>query len=295
MGCLGMIEGGGRDGFHPDEVGPMHVQVPGGVVDVQVADEAEAVRVAKQYLGYFQGPVAAWECADQRLLRGIVPENRLRVYDVRAIIRTLADAGSVLELRRHFGLGMVTALIRIEGRPLGVVANDPSHLAGAIDRDGADKAARFMQLCDAFDLPLLFLCDTPGMMVGPEAEKTALVRHVSRLFVVGASLTVPFFTIVLRKGYGLGAQAMAGGSFKTPLFTVAWPTGEFGGMGLEGAVKLGYRNEIAAVEDPRKRKAFFDEMVARMYEHGKAVKIASAFEIHHANDPIESRRWIPPA
>src|SRR5882724_8601660 len=250
MGGPAMIEGGGLGVFHPDQVGPMHVQVPSGVVDLPVADEAEAVRAAKQYLGYFQGPLGQWECADQRLLRGVVPENRLRVYDIRAVIRTLADTGSVLELRRHFGLGMVTALIRIEGRPLGVVANDPSHLAGAIDRDGADKAARFMQLCDAFDLPLLLLCDTPGMMVGPEAEKTALVRHVSRLFVVGANLTVPFFTIVLRKGYGLGAQAMAGGSFKAPIFTVAWPTGEFGGMGLEGAVKLGYRKELAAVDDP---------------------------------------------
>src|SRR5205809_88321 len=292
MGGPAMIEGGGLGVFHPDEVGPMHIQVPGGVVDVPVADEAEAVRVAKQYLGYFQGPVAAWECADQRLLRGIVPENRLRVYDVRAVIRTLADAGSVLELRRHFGLGMVTALIRIEGRPLGVVANDPTHLAGAIDRDGADKAARFMQLCDAFDLPLLLLCDTPGMMVGPDAETTALVRHVSRLFVVGANLTVPFFTIVLRKGYGLGAQAMAGGSFKAPLFTVAWPTGEFGGMGLEGAVKLGYRQELAAVEDPAARQALFEEMVARMYEHGKAVSYATYFEIDDVIDPAESRKWI---
>jgi acetyl/propionyl-CoA carboxylase alpha subunit/acetyl-CoA carboxylase carboxyltransferase component len=292
MGGPAMIEGGGLGVFHPDEVGPMHVQVPGGVVDVAVADEAEAVRVAKQYLAYFQGPVAEWECADQRLLRGVVPENRLRVYDVRAVIRTLADTGSVLELRRHFGLGMVTALIRIEGRPLGVVANDPSHLSGAIDRDGADKAARFMQLCDAFDLPLLLLCDTPGMMVGPEAEKTALVRHVSRLFVVGANLTVPFFTIVLRKGYGLGAQAMAGGSFKAPIFTVAWPTGEFGGMGLEGAVKLGYRKELAAVEDPAARQKLFEEMVARMYEHGKAVSYATYFEIDDVIDPAESRRWI---
>src|SRR5213594_3014598 len=292
MGGPAMIEGGGLGVFHPDEVGPMHVQVPSGVVDVAVADEAEAVRAAKQYLGYFQGPLGAWECADQRLLRGIVPENRLRVYDVRAVIRTLADTGSVLELRRHFGLGMVTALIRIEGRPLGVVANDPSHLAGAIDRDGADKAARFMQLCDAFDLPLLMLCDTPGMMVGPEAEKTALVRHVSRLFVVGANLTVPFFTIVLRKGYGLGAQAMAGGSFKAPIFTVAWPTGEFGGMGLEGAVKLGYRKELAAVEDPAARQALFEEMVARMYEHGKAVSYATYFEIDDVIDPAESRKWI---
>jgi acetyl-CoA carboxylase carboxyltransferase component len=187
---------------------------------------------------------------------------------------------------------MVTAFIRIEGRPVGVIANNPVHLAGAIDSDGADKGARFMQLCDAFDIPILFLCDTPGIMVGPEVEKTALVRHAARMFVTGASITVPCFTIVLRKGYGLGAQAMAGGSFKTPLFTVAWPTGEFGGMGLEGAVKLGYRNEIAAVEDPQKRKAFFDEMVARMYEHGKAVNIASAFEIDDVIDPMESRRWI---
>src|SRR5204862_195833 len=196
----------------------------------------------------------------------------------------LVDTGSVLELRRHFGLGMVTALIRIEGRPLGVVANDPSHLAGAIDRDGADKAARFMQLCDAFDLPLLLLCDTPGMMVGPEAEKTALVRHVSRLFVVGANLTVPFFTIVLRKGYGLGAQAMAGGSFKAPIFTVAWPTGEFGGMGLEGAVKLGFRRELEAVEEETERQQLFDEMVARMYEHGKALSTATYFEIDDVID-----------
>jgi acetyl-CoA carboxylase carboxyltransferase component len=187
---------------------------------------------------------------------------------------------------------MVTALIRIEGRPMGLIANNPVHLAGAIDSDGADKAARFMQLCDAFDLPLLFLCDTPGIMVGPEIEKTGLVRHAARMFVTGASLTVPFFTIVLRKSYGLGAQAMAGGSFKAPFFAVSWPTGEFGGMGLEGAVKLGYRNELAAVEDPVERKALFDKMVARMYEVGKAVNIASHFEFDDVIDPADSRKWI---
>src|SRR5207253_10979056 len=240
-------------------------------------DEAEAVRVAKQYLGYFQGPVAAWECADQRLLRGIVPENRLRVYDVRAVLAGLADIGSVLELRRHFGLGMVTALARIEGRPLGVIANDPSHLAGAIDRDGADKAARFMQLCDAFDLPILILCDTPGMMVGPEVEKTALVRHCNRLFVVGANLSVPTVMVVLRKGYGLGAQAMAGGSFKEPFAVGAWPTAEFGGMGLEGQVKLGFRNELAAMEDADARRARYDDLVAAAYERGKAISAGVSF------------------
>jgi len=292
MGGPAMIEGGGLGVFRPEEVGPMSVQVPNGVVDIAVADEAEAVQTAKKYLSYFQGPVSNWECADQRLLRGIIPENRLRIYDVRRVIETLADADSVLEIRRHFGLGMVTALARVEGRPVGIIANNPNHLAGAIDSDGADKAARFMQLCDAFDIPLLFLCDTPGMMVGPEVEKTALVRHCCRLFVVGANLTVPFFTIVLRKGYGLGAQGMAGGSFKAPIFTVTWPTGEFGGMGLEGAVKLGFRKELEAMTDPDERKALFEKMVARAYEHGKGLNIASHFEIDDVIDPMESRRWI---
>jgi acetyl/propionyl-CoA carboxylase alpha subunit/acetyl-CoA carboxylase carboxyltransferase component len=292
MGGPAMIEGGGLGIFRPEEVGPLEVQVANGVVDIPVADEVEAVEVVKKYVSYFQGTVSNWDCADQRMLRGIIPENRLRIYDVRAVIETLADSGSVLEMRRYFGLGMVTAFIRIEGRPVGVIANNPAHLAGAIVSDGADKAARFMQLCDSFDIPILFLCDTPGIMVGPEVEKTALVRHAARMFVVGSNITVPFFTIILRKGYGLGAQAMAGGSFKAPFFTIAWPTGEFGGMGLEGAVKLGYRGELAAVEDPLKRKELFDEMVERMYRHGKAVNTASHFEIDDVIDPMESRRWI---
>jgi acetyl-CoA carboxylase carboxyltransferase component len=292
MGGPAMIEGGGLGVFRPEEIGPLDVQVRNGVVDIPVADEAEAVVVARRYLAYFQGRIDGWECADQRRLRGVIPENRLRIYDVRQVIDLLADTDSVLELRRIFGPGMVTSLVRIEGRPVGVVANNPTHLAGAIDSDGADKAARFMQLCDAFEIPLLFLCDTPGIMVGPAVERTALVRHASRLFVTGASLTVPFFTIILRKGYGLGAQAMAGGSFKAPVFTVSWPTGEFGGMGLEGAVKLGFRKELAAIEDPVERKQTFEEMVERMYEHGKAVNMASHFEIDDVIDPLDSRRWI---
>ena len=292
MGGPAMIEGGGLGIFRPEEVGPMAVQIPNGVVDIAVADEAEAVRAAKQYLSYFQGRLENWEASDQRLLRGIIPENRLRMYDVREVIETLADRDSVLELRRHFGLGMVTALARMEGRPLGIIANNPAHLAGAIDSDGADKAARFIQLCDTFDIPLLFLCDTPGIMVGPEVEKTALVRHAARMFVNGANITVPSFTIILRKGYGLGAQAMAGGSFKTPMFTVGWPTSEFGGMGLEGAVKLGYRKELEAEEDPAARKRLFDEMVKRMYEHGKGLSTTTHFEIDDVIDPADSRRWI---
>jgi acetyl-CoA carboxylase carboxyltransferase component len=295
MGGPAMVEGGGLGVFPPEAIGPMDVQVPNGVVDIAVADEAEAVDVARRYLSYFQGPQAEWVAPDPDLSRRAVPEQRLRVYDVRLAVHAIADVGSVLELRSGFGLGMVTALIRVEGRPIGVVANNPTHLAGAIDADGADKASRFLQLCDAFDLPVLFLCDTPGIMVGPDAEATALVRHASRLFVTGANLTVPTGTIILRKGYGLGAQAMAGGSFKSPLFCVAWPTGELGGMGLEGAVRLGYRKELDAIEDPAERQRVFEEMVDRMYEHGKALNAATYFEIDDVIDPADSRRWITTA
>jgi acetyl/propionyl-CoA carboxylase alpha subunit len=292
MGGPAMIEGGGLGVHAPDDVGPVRVQAPNGVIDVVAADEADAVRVAKRYLAYFQGPVSGWTCGDQRRLRHLVPENRVRVYDVRAVIDALADEGSVLELRRRFGVGMITALVRIEGRPLGVIANDPTHLGGAIDAPAADKAARFLQLCDAFDVPILSLCDTPGFMVGPAAERTALVRHVSRMFLAGASLDVPFLTIVLRKGYGLGAQAMAAGSFHAPLFTVSWPSGEFGGMGLEGAVRLGFRRELAAIADPKEREAVFAKMVASAYEQGKAINVATYLEIDDVIDPAESRGWI---
>jgi acetyl-CoA carboxylase carboxyltransferase component len=292
MGGPAMIEGGGLGVFPPEVIGPVEVQTANGVVDLRVPDEAAAVAAARQYLSYFAGGTASWTAPDQTALRDVIPENRRQVYDVRAVIHGLADTGSVLELRAGFGLGMVTALARVEGHPIGIVANSPMHLAGAIDADGADKAARFLQLCDAHDVPVVFLCDTPGIMVGPEAETTALVRHASRLFVVGASLTVPFGTIILRKGYGLGAQAMAGGSFKAPLFCVAWPTGEFGGMGLEGAVRLGYRRELDAIEDPAEREATFETMVERMYEHGKAVSTATYFEIDDVIDPADSRRWI---
>ncbi|MGO9058381.1 MAG: carboxyl transferase domain-containing protein [Candidatus Binataceae bacterium] len=292
MGGPAMIESGGLGVFRPEEVGPIDVQVPSGVVDIAVADEAEAVAVAKQYLSYFQGALQDWECPDQRLLRRIIPENRLRVYDVRQIIETIADAGSVLELRRHFGQTMVTSLVRIEGRPVGVVSNNPMKLSGAIDSDGADKAARFITLCDAFDIPLLFLCDTPGIMVGPDIEKTALVRHSSRMFLAAANVTVPYLTIILRKAYGLGAIAMSGGAYDTAAFCVSWPTGEFGPMALEGAAKLGYRNELAAIADPAERKKLFDEMVAKLYRSGKALNSATHFGIDEVIDPADSRRWI---
>ena len=287
-----MIEGGGLGSFTPEQVGPTSVQGPNGVIDVLVEDEAAAVAVAKQYLGYFQGPVNDWQCSDPRELRQVIPENRLRVYDIRQVIELLADDSSVLELRRQFAPGLITTLIRIEGKPFGLIANNPAHLGGAIDAVAGDKAARFLQLCEAHDLPIVSLCDTPGFMVGPEAEKQGTVRHVSRLFVTAASLTVPFFTLVLRKGYGLGAQAMAAGSFHSPLFTAAWPSGEFGAMGLEGAVRLGFAKELAAQPDETARQALFDKLVAKAYDNGKALNMASYLEIDAVIDPADSRAWL---
>ncbi|MEH6491563.1 carboxyl transferase domain-containing protein [Halopseudomonas sp.] len=287
-----MIEGGGLGRFTPEQVGPVSMQGPNGVIDVVVADEAAATQVAKQYLSYFQGDLPSWECADQRELRHLIPENRLRVYDIRQVIEKLADAGSVLELRRQFAPGLITALIRIEGKAFGLIANNPMHLGGAIDAVAGDKAARFMQLCQAHGLPMVSLCDTPGFMVGPDAEQQATVRHVSRMFVTAASLSIPFFTVVLRKGYGLGAQAMAAGSFHAPLFTIGWPSSEFGAMGLEGAVRLGYAKELAALEDPAEQQAFFDKMVAELYARGKGISMASFLEIDAVIDPLETRDWL---
>jgi acetyl/propionyl-CoA carboxylase alpha subunit/acetyl-CoA carboxylase carboxyltransferase component len=292
MGGPAMIEGGGLGVVSPEEIGPIDVQHANGVVDIRVADDAAAVAAAAKYLAYFQGPVADWTAPDQRALRHLVPENRKRVYDMRAVLHALADEDSVLELRDGWGAGMITAFARVEGAPLGVIANVPTHLGGAIDADAADKAARFLQLCDAHGLPVVSLCDTPGFMVGVESEKTATVRHFSRLFVIGANLSVPIGTVVVRKAYGLGAQAMAGGSTKVPRFTVGWPSSEFGPMGLEGSVRLGMRRELAAIEDDAERAAAYDAAVAAAYERGKGLNVAAHWEIDDVIDPADTRRWI---
>jgi acetyl-CoA carboxylase carboxyltransferase component len=292
MGGPAMIEGGGLGVFTPEEIGPMDVQTANGVVDILAEDEADATRLAKRALAYFQGRVAEWSVADQRSLRRAIPENRLRVYDVRRVIETLADEGSFLELRPAFAPGVITGLIRIEGRPMGLIANDPRRLGGAVDCDGADKGSRLFQLCDAFDLPVLSLVDTPGFMVGPESEAAAAVRKTSRLFINAARLGTPLFAVVLRKAYGLGAQAMAGGSTLAPVFCAAWPTGEFGGMGLEGSVRLGYRRELEAEADPVARQALFDKLLGSLYERGKAINVAASLEIDTVIDPADTRRWI---
>jgi acetyl/propionyl-CoA carboxylase alpha subunit/acetyl-CoA carboxylase carboxyltransferase component len=292
MGGPAMIEGGGLGVFKPEQIGPSHVQHANGVIDVLVDDERQAVAAARQYLAYFQGAVSQWSAPDSRVLRNLVPENRLRVYDTRAAMTGLVDEGSLLILRTGFGTGIHTALARIEGRPVGMIANNPLHLGGAIDADAADKAARFLQLCDAHGLPVVSLIDTPGFMVGPDVEATAQVRHVSRLFVTSAHLRVPFFAVVLRKGYGLGAMGMAAGGFHVPAFTIGWPTAEFGPMGLEGAVRLGFRKELEARPEGPERDALFAELVAQQYERGAAISMAMALEIDAVVDPAETRAWL---
>jgi acetyl-CoA carboxylase carboxyltransferase component len=290
MGGPAMIEGGGLGAVAPGDVGPMSVQVPNGVVDVLAGDDAAAVAAAKKYLRYFAGPDdKPGDHADQRVLRHLVPENRVRAYDIRPVIEALFDSGSVLELRPAFGIGIITALAMLDGRPTGVIANNPRHLGGAIDGDAADKATRFLELCESHRIAVVSLLDTPGFMVGPDAEKTATVRRFGAMFVAGARLTAPLCAVVLRKGYGLGAMAMAGGDLKAPLLCVAWPTGEFGGMGLEGAVRLGYRRELDAIADPAERQERYDQLVASYYERGKALSTAAAFEIDDVIDPADTR------
>jgi acetyl-CoA carboxylase carboxyltransferase component len=292
MGGPAMIEGGGLGRVDPDDVGPLETQARNGVVDVIAADEADATAKAKLLLGYFQGATAAGEVPDQTALREMIPERARRAYAVGPVVETLADVGSVTFLRERFAREMVTALGRIEGRPVGFIANDSRFMAGAITSDAADKAARFLALCDAFGIPVVSLLDTPGYMVGPEAEATGLVRHACRLLVAGAALRVPLIAVVMRRGYGLGAQAMAGGSLHEPLLTVAWPGAHLGPMGLEGAVRLALRKELEAIEDDAEREARVKELTAAAEDNAKALNAAALFELDDVIDPAETRGVI---
>jgi acetyl-CoA carboxylase carboxyltransferase component len=292
MGGPAMIAGGGLGEIPPDEVGPAEMQAPNGVIDVLVADEAEATAVTRKLLGYFQGATPPGPAPEQARLRDLVPERARRAYAVAPIVETLADEGSVTFLRPRFAPEMVTALARIEGRPLGILANDTRHMAGAITSDAADKAARLMQLCDAFGLPVVSLVDTPGFMVGTDAEATGLVRHASRLLVAGGSLRVPLVAVILRRGYGLGAQAMTGGSLHEPLLTVAWPGAHLGPMGLEGAVRLGLRKELEQIAEEAERERRVRELTALAEENAKALNAAALFELDDVIDPAETRGLI---
>ncbi len=287
-----MIEGGGLGKYAPTDIGPIEVQAHNGVVDIVAEDEAHATSLAKYLLSFFQGPVSHWKAADQSILRELIPEDRKWGYPVRRIIETIADEGSFLELQKVYGRSVITGFIRLEGRPLALIANDCQQLGGAVDSQAAEKAARFLRICDAHGLPVLSLTDTPGFMVGPDSEREGAVRHMSELFLAGADMSVPVIAIFLRKAYGLGAMAMTGGSFLRPVYAAAWPTGEFGGMGLEGAVRLGFSKELEAVADPGEREQLFNDLVAKMYEIGKATEAAAHLEIDAVIDPAETRGAI---
>ena len=275
----------------PEEIGPSSVHVESGVIDILVADEAEAIAAAKKYLAYFCGPHVAGAAPDGRTLRNLVPENPRRAYDVRKVIAGLADTGSVLELKPSYGKAVVTSLMRLEGRPLGVIANQPMYLAGAINSPASVKAARFIQICDAFDIPLLLLCDTPGLMVGPDVEKTGLVRHSARVLTALANATVPMMTVVLRKAYGLGYYIM-GSQPLNPSVLLAWPTAEYGGMGLEGAVNIIYRAELEAIDDPAVRAAQHRELTDELKRQNTAIESAARFRYDAVIDPAETRAML---
>jgi acetyl-CoA carboxylase carboxyltransferase component len=292
MGGPAMIEGGGLGRFPPQEIGPADVQSRNGVIDIVVDDDARAVATVRSLLGMTRGRSSNWTVPDQDVLRTVVPSNRRQVYDMREAVEGLFDLGSFIEFRRDFAPAAITGIGRIDGHALGVIANDPAHLAGAIDNDAAVSFARHLALCDRWGIPVLSLCDTPGFMVGPDAEAEGLVRAAGDLFRIAGNLSVPTGTIVTRRGFGLGAQAMASGGFHEPRFTVAWPDSEFGPMGLEGAVKLGFRRELEAIEDPAERQAELDRRVEEMAREGRGLNVATAFEIDDVIDPADSRRWI---
>lgn len=286
MGGPAMIEGGGLGIVAPTDIGPSEVQTANGVIDLLVEDESAATEAARTLLALSLPAPARAPHSDPR---AVVPADRTRAYDMRDAVAALVDPDSWLELRRGFGTGMITGFARIEGRAMGVLANNPLHLGGAIDAEAADKGARFLQLCDAWGLPVLTLCDTPGFMVGPQIERTGQVAHISRLFLAGAHFGQPLVTVILRKAYGLGAMAMAGGGLGRPHYCCAWPSGELGAMGLEGAVKLGARDHLAAIADPQARQAEYQRLVDELYERGKALNAASLLEFDAVIDPAQTR------
>lgn len=290
-----MIEGGGLGMVKPTDIGPSADQVKNGVIDILVENEQQAAEMAKKCLLYFQGPLVEVQnnrCADQQLLNHVLPEDRRFVYDVKDIINVLADIDSFTEIRAQFGGAIITGFMHLQGHPVGVIASNCKVLGGAIDVDAGEKSSQFMSLCQQFSIPLVVLCDTPGFMVGPEHEDRGAVRRLSQLFVAGSQLTVPLVAVVLRKCYGLGAQALLGGNTSEPSYTIAWPTGEFGAMGLEGAVKLGFKKELSAEQDPVARKVLYEKLLAEQYQKGQAQEVASVLEIDAVIEPAKTRQTL---
>ncbi|MFT5543215.1 MAG: acetyl-CoA carboxylase carboxyltransferase component [Glaciecola sp.] len=284
-----MIEGGGLGKFTPAQIGPIEVQASNGVVDIVAETEDHAIKLATSCLSFFQGNANSWQAPDKSTLDTILPSDRRFVYDIKKVILGIIDVDSFIEIAGAYGSAIIQGFARIEGKSIGIIANNCKVLGGAIDVDAAKKLNRFMRLCNQFNIPIVSLCDTPGFMVGPDHEKEGAVRYTSELFVTGASLSVNFIALVIRKCYGLGAQAMLSGSTSSPTYMLSWPQGEFGAMGLEGAIKLGFKKELESQTDPKKRQALFDKLLAQQYDKGRALEVASVLEIDAVIEPCETR------
>lgn len=275
----------------PEEIGPAQVHVEAGAADALVKDDAAAAALARKAIGYFFGPAPPGRAPDAAKLREIVPADPMQGYNVRRVLDHLCDVDSILELRPRFGGAAVTALARIEGIPVGIVASQPTYLGGAIDSPTSDKIARFIQMCDAHDIPIVLLVDTPGLMVGPAVEKTALVRHSARILVALANATVPFLTVVMRKAYGLGYYVL-GSKALSPALLLAWPTAEFGGMGLEGAAAIIWKKDFEAIADGDARKRALREKTEYLMRMNTALEVGGRFEYDDVIDPADTRAML---
>ncbi|MDT0596344.1 acyl-CoA carboxylase subunit beta [Glaciecola petra] len=287
-----MIEGGGLGKYTPSDIGPIDIQAANGVIDIVAQNENHAIEIAQFCLGFFQGDSKQWQAPKTKLIQEALPSDRRYTYSIYKVIEAIVDVSSFIEIGAHNGGAICNGFARINGCPIGIIANNSKVLGGAIDVAAAQKLTRFLTLCNQFSIPILSLVDTPGFMVGPAHEQLGAVRHLTSLFTVGATLTVPLVAIVLRKCYGLGAQAMLGGSTENPSYMVSWPTGEFGAMGLEGAVKLGFKTELESLVDADERQALFEKLLAQQYEKGKAIEVASVLELDAVIYAAETRKTI---
>jgi acetyl-CoA carboxylase carboxyltransferase component len=274
----------------PEELAPSEMHEKSGGIDLLIEDDEQGAELVRRYLAYFlieqtEGVVSP----THETIRSIVPDNRRGVYDMRKVIHALADADSVFELRPNWAISAITALARLGGYPIAIIANQPrSPIAGAIDADAADKLARFIQLADAFDIPILSLMDNPGFMLGPKAEQGGIARHHARPLLAQVNRTVPLFLVHIRKAYGLGPMAM--GSMQQPTdLRLAWPTVEAGGMALEGAAALIQRKEIAAAGGQQEAREMRDELAAKMRERSLALNAARSYSYDEVIDPAETR------
>jgi acetyl-CoA carboxylase carboxyltransferase component len=271
-----LVEAALGERLTPEQIGAAGIHAASGAAEAVVENEPDLIGLISAYLSYFEGRLEPGEAVvPATYLRDIVPADPRKPYDVREVISGLCDLGEILELRGGFARSLVTALGRVDGWPTGFIASQPLVLAGAIDAGASDKISRFAKLCDAFGLPIVFLVDSPGFLVGPAAETTALMRHSTRVIHTLTHVQVPFFTVTLRKSYGLAHFAMGGRPLGASM-VVAWPTAEYGAMGPEGAAK------VLGVDDER-------EHSAALRREGASLKLAELFAIDDVIDPAQTR------